>query len=102
MAAWQSVDQFIEANPHLYCKLCDWASRRKAAHPIKQVRAYLRELVLEAALERDPTGLLNKWASILSLQERNGLAALSPIAIKDYANPRSLVYLAEGGIQRSV
>jgi hypothetical protein len=96
MQACLSLEQFIEANPYVYNKLCYWAKRRNGANPRTEVQTYLRELVLEVVPQQNNTVLLKKWARILSQQERHGLTTLSPILIGAYANSDRWYSLQQG------
>lgn len=91
-----SFEEFIQKHPQFYRKLCYWASWRDLDDPAAQVQEYLTELVLEAKSDRDNNPLLKKWSQILSLQERNSLARLSPIAIADYPNATQWYKLQQG------
>jgi hypothetical protein len=91
-----SFEEFIQKHPQLYRKLCYWASWRDLDDPAAQVQEYITELVLEAKNDRDNGALVKKWAQVLSLQERNGLAQLSPIKIKDYPNSSQWYKLQQG------
>lgn len=91
-----SFEEFVQKHPQLYRKLCYWASWRDLDDPAAQVQEYLTELVLEANPDRDNNPLLKKWSQVLSLQERNGLARLSPIAIADYPNATQWYKLQQG------
>lgn len=88
--------EFIQEHPQLYRKLCYWASWRDLDEPSAQVQEYVTELVLEAKPDHDNSALLKKWSQILSLQERNGLAVLSPIAIRDYPHSAQWYKLQQG------
>ncbi len=80
-----TLEQFIQAHPLLYRKLCFWAGKRGSENSSAQVKEYLTELIIEATVGRNNTELLIKWTKVLSLQERSALAYLSPIPIGDYA-----------------
>jgi len=80
-----TFNQFIDAHPLLYRKLCFWADKRGIDHPSVQVQAYLTELIIEAKADCDNTERLIKWTKVLSHQERIAIAPLSPILIRDYA-----------------
>ena len=96
MTALDRVEQFIEANPHLYRKLCFWSGKRKADNPIAQVRQYLMQLVIAPDPHADTALLIEKWSGILSLPERNGIVSLSPITISDYSQSVHWYRLAQG------
>jgi hypothetical protein len=96
MTALDTVEQFIEANPHLYRKLCFWSGKRNAESPIAQVREYLMQLVIAPDPHADTALLVEKWSEVLSLPERNGIVSLSPIAIGDYSQSGNWYRLAQG------
>jgi hypothetical protein len=91
-----SFEEFVQKHPQLYRKLCYWASWRDLDDTAAQVQEYVTELVLKANPSHDNSALMKKWAKILSLQERNGLAQLSPIKIKDYPNASQWYKLQQG------
>lgn len=91
-----TFEEFVQKYPQIYRKLCYWASWRALDNPAAQVQEYVTELVLEAKPDRNNSVLLKKWSQILSLQERNGLAVLSPITIRDYLNAAQWYKLQQG------
>lgn len=91
-----ALKEFIQGHPQLYRKLCYWASWRDLDDPAAQVQEYVTELVLEANPDRDNSGLIKKWTQVLSLQEQNGLARLSPITIREYPNASQWYKLQQG------
>jgi hypothetical protein len=91
-----SFEEFVQKHPQLYRKLCYWANWRDLDDPAAQVQEYITELVLDAKPDRDNSASVKKWAQGLLLQERNGLAQLSPIKIKDYPNASQWYKLQQG------
>jgi hypothetical protein len=91
-----AFEEFIQKHPQLYRKLHFWASWRDSHNSAAQVQEYVTELVLQANPDRDNSALLKKWSQVMSLQERNGLAFLSPIVIQDYPHASQWYKMQQG------
>lgn len=101
-----NLEQFLQAHPNLYSKLCFWAGNRNVPQPAQQVQEYLTELVVEAnelvqtcaqgIVEQDHLMLLQKWSKVLSLQERSALTYLTPIEIGSYPDAHQWYDLQKG------
>lgn len=86
MVSTLTLEEFIQKQQRLYHALLYWAGKRCEGDPTEEIEQYFNELVLAADPKQDNAALIKRWSRILTRQEMNVLAYLSPITISDYNN----------------